>query len=61
MTLDQLEQWVKVQSKKYPKQKEKIFDLYDLCINEIEEGGSPDHEIYLCIDLIEQLIEEEND
>jgi hypothetical protein len=61
MTLVQLKEWIKVQITKHPEYKEEILDYYDLCINEIEEGGSPTHEIELCRDSIEQLTEEVND
>lgn len=61
MTLEQLKEWIKVQITKHPEHKEEMLDLYSLCIDEIAEGGSPDNEIYLCRDSIEQLIEQEND
>jgi hypothetical protein len=61
MTLAQLKEWIKVQITKHPEYKEEILDYYDLCINEIEDGGSPTHEIELCRDSIEQLTEEVND
>ena len=61
MTLVQLKEWINIQITKHPEHKEEILDFYDLCINEIEEGGSADNEIYLCRDSIEQLLEEEND
>jgi hypothetical protein len=58
MILEQLKEWIKIQIAKHPEHKEEILDLYSLCVDEIEEGGSPDHEIYLCRDSVEQLIEE---
>lgn len=58
MTLEQLKEWIKIQITKHPHHKEEMLDLYGLCIDEIEAGGSPDNEIYLCRDSIEQLIEE---
>lgn len=61
MTLEQLKEWIKIQITKHPEQKEEMLDLYSLCIDEIEQGGSPDNEIHLCRDSIEQLLEEEND
>lgn len=61
MTLVQLKEWIKVQITKHPEYKEEILDYYDLCMDEIEEGGSPTHEIELCISSIEQLTEEVND
>jgi hypothetical protein len=59
MTLVQLKEWINIQITKHPEYKEEILDYYDLCINEIEEGGSATHEIELCRDSIEQLTEEE--
>ena len=41
----------------HPKLKEEILDLYQLCLDEIEEGGSRENEIYLCLSSIEDLIE----
>jgi hypothetical protein len=61
MTLEQLKEWINIQITKHPKHKQEILEFYDLCIVEIEEGESPDNEIYLCRDSIEQLLEEEND
>lgn len=58
MTLSQLKEWTNIQSIKHPQYKEEILDFYELCINEIEEGESIDNEIHLCINSIEQLIEE---
>jgi hypothetical protein len=42
-----------------PQLKEEVLDLVSLCRSEIEEGGSPQHEMYLCIESIKQLKEEE--
>jgi hypothetical protein len=43
---------------KYPQLKEQVNDLYQLCNDEIEEGGSPDHEMHLCLDSVRQLVDE---
>lgn len=40
----------------YPNHKEEILDFYDLALSEIEEGGSVQNEIYLCLQSIEDLI-----
>jgi hypothetical protein len=37
---------------------DEINGLLSLCYSEIEEGGSPAHEIELCAESIKQLIEE---
>jgi len=61
MTLAQLKEWINIQITKHPEHKEEILDYYDLCMDEIEEGGSPTHEIELCINSVEELTEEVND
>ena len=38
-----------------------IWELIELCIDEIEQGGSPTHEIELCKESIKQLEEDESD
>ena len=45
--------------KEHPKHKPDILDLYQLCRDEIEEGGSEAHEVQLCINDIENLIKGE--
>ncbi len=46
---------------KHPRFKEEVNDLVRLCYNEIEEGGSVEHEIDLAINSIDQLLEEDDD
>jgi hypothetical protein len=46
--------------KEHPNLKEEVVELLELCQSEIEEGGSPTHEVELCINSIKQLLEEEN-
>lgn len=58
MELQQFRDYIKEQTVKYPLLKEEILDFYELAINEIEEGGSPIHEIELCLESIKQLIDE---
>lgn len=43
---------------KYPQLKEDINGLIELCVTEIEEGGSVPHEIQLCWSDIEYLVKE---
>jgi len=45
----------------HPEFKSEIEDLVQLCKDEIEQGGSADHEIDLCTEDIRQLFEEEED
>jgi hypothetical protein len=56
MTLADLTKWVKEETIKHPEHKEEIIDLYQLCIDEIADGGSAFNEIHLCKESIEQLI-----
>ncbi len=58
-TLKELKTYVKESAEKYPHLKDEFYDLYELCLNEIDEGGSTFHEIDLCVNDIEQLIEED--
>lgn len=44
----------------HPNLKDEVIGLVELCQSEIEEGGSPQHEMSLCIESIKQLLEEEN-
>ena len=43
---------------KYPTLKDMIIDLYQLCMTEIEEGGSEQHEFDLFQRDVDELIEE---
>lgn len=43
----------------HPEHERDVLDLVQLCKDEIEEGGSPDHERELCIESIKQLLEDE--
>jgi hypothetical protein len=59
MTLEQLTKWANEKIDENPHLKSEIYDLYSLCRDEIDEGGSESHEIELCMSDIEQLIKEE--
>jgi len=43
---------------KHPTLKEQINDLFQLCKDEIEEGGSTENEISLCLRDVYELVEE---
>ena len=58
MTIYQLKQYCKETIAQHPSLEEDIKDLLDLAIYEIEEGGSEEHEIQLCISDIEAIIKE---
>ena len=56
--MENLKKYVYETIEKYPNLKEDIMNLYQLCLCEIEEGGSIESEIYSCENDIKQLIEE---
>lgn len=60
MELKQLRDYARTCIERRPDLKSDIIELYQLCLDEIEEGGSREHEISLCQSDIEQLMEEES-
>jgi hypothetical protein len=58
---NELYDWVLKQKKNYPHLAEEMQDLFQLCMDEIEEGSSISNEIYLCEDSIKQLTQDEED
>jgi hypothetical protein len=57
-TIEELQKYVQDKIKLYPELKSEIISLFQLCLDEIEEGGSRKHEIDLCITDIDQTINE---
>lgn len=57
MNLQNLRPFIKEKVQQYPSLKEEIIDLYQLCLDEISEGGSEMNEVELCINEINSLIE----
>ena len=57
-TIEELQKYVQEKIKLYPELKSEIVSLFQLCLDEIEEGGSREHEIDLCITDIDQTIDE---
>lgn len=57
-TTEQLQKYVQEKIKLHPELKSEIISVFQLCLDEIEEGGSRQHEIDLCITDIEQTINE---
>lgn len=55
MTLDDLKAYVIKAKMEYPRYGEIIVDLYELCLDEIEDGGSVEHEIASCIQSIDEI------
>jgi len=47
-------------TKKHPEHKSEVFDYFQLMKDEVEEGGSVEHEIELFIGACEDLVKEEN-
>jgi len=58
MNLQYLRTFIKEKIEQYPNLKDKIMDLYELCLQEIEDGDSVSHQVDLCIFDIKELIEE---
>ena len=59
--MEQLLEFASQTTKRYPALKSDIEELIELCIMEIEEGGSATHEIELCWASIKDLIIEYNE
>lgn len=59
--MEQLLEFAKQTTKRYPALKSDIEGLIELCIMEIEEGESATHEIELCWTSIKDLIIEYNE
>lgn len=60
MTLKELETHCNKTIEEHPDLKDEILDLYQLCLDEIEQGGSEQNEIYLCQSSIEELLNDKN-
>ena len=56
--MKELVQELRVVIAKYPQLKEQVNDFFQLCKDEIEEGGSPDHEMQLCRGSVQELVDE---
>lgn len=55
-TIKDLNIFAREMAGKYPNLKEEIYDLVQLCMDEIEEGGSLNNELSLCYNDILELI-----
>ena len=55
MTIEIAKQELKKFIEKYPEKKEQAYDFYYLMTDEIEEGGSTEHEVSLFLNELEQL------
>lgn len=56
MDLKQLRDYARTCITDRPELRDEIVGLYQLCLDEIEEGGSPQHEVGLCHRDIEELM-----
>lgn len=56
--MEELVQWAKKYKDTHPDKFYQIWDFISLCDDEIEQGGSPEHEIELCKESIRQLVGE---
>jgi len=56
MNLQTLRNYLKESITNHPQHKEEILSLYSLCLSEIEEEGSEEHECDLCYRDVEELI-----
>lgn len=54
--MERLKKYVDEQIWLYPEYKSEIMELYQLCLDEIEEGGSVENECSLCQSSIIELI-----
>lgn len=59
--MNELVQWARALKNEHPDKFDEIWEHIDLCYDEIEQGGSPTHEIESCYEAIRQLIEEEEE
>ena len=60
MNLQMLTTYLKESITKHPQHKEEIMSLYQLCLDEIDEGGSEEHECDLCYRDVEDIVNEQS-
>ncbi len=56
--MEQLRQDLRAIITKYPQLKGQVNDFFQLCKDEIDEGGSPTNEIDLCRNSVQELVDE---
>jgi transcription elongation factor GreA-like protein len=59
--MKELVQWARALKNEHPDKFDEIWELVDLCYDEIEQGGSPEHEIELCKESIIQLLDNDTE
>ena len=52
-----LKEFIRIAKKEHPHLQDEINMMYELYLNEVEEGGSEEHERSLCYEAIIDLIE----
>lgn len=57
-TIAELKVWVLEQCKQHPELKSQIIGFYNLCLDEVEDGGSEQQEVYSCIHDVNDLIDD---
>jgi hypothetical protein len=57
--MEELRKYVDAFKIEHPLFAREAEDLYALCVAEIEQGGSPTHEIELCYSSIDQILEDD--
>ena len=55
MGLNDFKKFIKEEISNYPNLKGDIMDLYQLALDEIDEGESPTEEFYKCINSINEI------
>lgn len=60
VTLTQLRDFKELKKQEYPNLAEEFDDLFQLCLDEIDQGESMMNEILICHDAINDLILDEN-
>jgi len=58
MDLKYLRTFIKEKIQEFPDLKSRMVGLYELCLQEIEDGDSESHQVNFCIFDINELIEE---
>ena len=61
MLMSDFKKWVQEQIDLHPNLKMEILEFFWLCVDEIHDGGSQQHEISLAINSINELIEDSNE
>ena len=58
MTIEELKAYIREKGKEHPSLRTELAELYELAVDEIDTGGSEQHECELAYNDIEELIKE---